>query len=106
MTLLFMVACYGCVVTMVLQIYMHIFFLILIYFLDIFSIQEYLDLEHPSFCYETWQTYLIYAHYLSIKFHKYASLSLALPFNVYLHQLVMYDTIFKSFMLCHPGLLP
>ena len=43
MTLLFMVACYGCVVTMVLQIYMHIFFLILIYFLDIFSIQEYLE---------------------------------------------------------------
>ena len=28
-------------------------FLILIYFLDIFSIQEYLDLEHPSFRYET-----------------------------------------------------
>jgi hypothetical protein len=35
------------------NIYMHIFFLILIYFLDIFSIQEYLDLEYPSFCYET-----------------------------------------------------
>jgi hypothetical protein len=32
---------------------MHIFFLILIYFLDIFSIQEYLDLEYPGFCYET-----------------------------------------------------
>jgi hypothetical protein len=41
---------YMLMVTMVLQIY---FFLILIYFLDIFSIQEYLDLEYPSFCYET-----------------------------------------------------
>jgi hypothetical protein len=28
-------------------------YIILIYFLDIFSIQEYLDLEYPGFCYET-----------------------------------------------------
>jgi hypothetical protein len=61
MTLLFMVICYGCErntsmdtpIYGITNIYMHIFFLILIYFLDIFSIQEYLDLEYPSFCYET-----------------------------------------------------
>jgi hypothetical protein len=31
----------------------YVYILILIYFLDIFSIQEYLDLKYPSFCYET-----------------------------------------------------
>ena len=66
MTILFMVACYGCKqnTSMDTPIYtcswslwyyksIYIFFLILIYFLDIFSIQEYLDLDYPSFCYET-----------------------------------------------------
>jgi hypothetical protein len=67
------------------------FFLVLIYFLDICSIQEYLDLEYPSF---------------SMKHDKYAWLSLGLPFNVYLSPLLVYDIIFKTFMLCHRGLLP
>jgi hypothetical protein len=48
----------------------------------------------------------MYAHYLSRKFHKYASLSLALALNVYLSLLLVYDTIFKSFMLCHPASYP
>jgi hypothetical protein len=48
----------------------------------------------------------MYAHYLSRKFHKYVSIFLALTFNVYLSSLVVYDIIFKSFMLSHLGLLP
>jgi hypothetical protein len=90
---------------MVLQKYVYIFS-IFIYFLDIFTIQEYLDLYYPIFHYEIWQIYLMYAHYLSRKFYKYASLSLALPFNVYLSPLIMYDTFLKSFLLCRPGRLP
>jgi hypothetical protein len=88
---------------MVLQKYFYIFSNTYL-FLDIFSIQEYLDQEYLLFTMKHDKYISCMLIILSRKFHKHASLPLALPFNVYLSPLVVYDTIFKSFMLS--GFLP
>jgi hypothetical protein len=88
---------------MVLQKYFYIFSNTYL-FLDIFSIQEYLDQKYLLFTMKHDKYISCMLIILSRKFHKYASLPLALPFNVYLSPLVVYDTIFKSFMFS--GFLP
>jgi len=65
----------------IINIYFYIYSNIYI-FLRYFFIQEYLHLKYPSFCYETWQTCLMYTQYLSRKFYKYTSISFALAFNL------------------------